>query len=284
MTTALHVEGLVVELGGRRIVDGVDVHVDTGAWVSIVGPNGAGKTTLLHTVAGITPATAGVVELLGKDARRMSARARARAVAIVPQVPVIPGGLSVLDYALLGRTPHLPFFGRETRSDVELAMHMFERLAIGDLSSRMLETLSGGETQRVVFARALLQEAPVVLLDEPTTALDVGHQQDVLDLVEELRTERRLSVLSTMHDLTLAGLYADELVLLDGGRVVERGTASAVLTEDHLRRHFGARVTVLAGADGPVVVPYRLAKGDAGEAWPDGRDAGAESTRREDGQ
>jgi iron complex transport system ATP-binding protein len=137
---------------------------------------------------------------------------------------------------------------------------MFERLAIEGLATRMLETLSGGERQRVVLARALLQEAPIVLLDEPTTALDVGHQQEVLDLVEDLRTERRLSVLSTMHDLTLAGLYADELVLLDGGRVMERGTATAVLTEPHLRRHFGARVTVLAGADGPVVIPYRLAK------------------------
>ena len=260
MTAALRVEGLVVELDGRRIVDGVDVQVDTGAWVSIVGPNGAGKTTLLHAIAGIAPTSSGTIELLGKDAARIAARSRARAVAIVPQAPVIPAGLTVLDYALLGRTPHLPFFGRESRSDVDLATAMFERLGIDDLATRMLETLSGGERQRVVLARALLQEAPIVLLDEPTTALDVGHQQEVLDLVEDLRTERRLSVLSTMHDLTLAGLYADELVLLDAGRVVERGTASEVLTEPHLRRHFGARVTVLAGADGPVVIPYRLAK------------------------
>ena len=260
MTAALEVRDFVVELDGRRIVDSVDVRVETGAWVSIVGPNGAGKTTLLHAIAGIAPVTAGTIELLGDPAARMSARARARAVALVPQVPVIPGGLTVLDYALLGRTPHLPFFGRESRVDVDLAMAMFERLGVSDLATRMLETLSGGERQRVVLSRALLQEAPIVLLDEPTTALDVGHQQDVLDLVEDLRTERRLSVLSTMHDLTLAGLYADELVLLDGGRVVERGSASDVLTESHLRRHFGARVTVLAGADGPVVVPYRLAK------------------------
>jgi iron complex transport system ATP-binding protein len=263
MTAPLRVDGLVVELGGRRIVDGVDVTVETGAWVSIVGPNGAGKTTLLHAIAGITQYTDGAVELLGEDARHITARARARAVAIVPQVPVIPAGLSVLDYALLGRTPHLPFFGRETRTDVDLAMAMFERLTIADLATRMIETLSGGERQRVVLARALLQEAPIVLLDEPTTALDVGHQQDVLELIEELRMERRLSVLSTMHDLTLAGLYADELVLLDGGRVVERGGATDVLTEAHLRRHFGARVTVLAGADGPIVVPYRLAKDES---------------------
>lgn len=257
---ALEVEGLVVELGGQRILDGVDVRVEPGAWVSVVGPNGAGKTTLLHTISGTVSHRAGEIQLLGRDSATLGARARARAVALVPQSPVIPPGLSVLDYVLLGRTPHLPFFGTETQADVELAMRMLSRLGVHELAPRPLDTLSGGERQRVVLTRALLQEAPIVLLDEPTTALDIGHQQEVLELVEELRSERGLAVLSTMHDLTLAGLYADELLLLDGGRVVERGPAADVLTETLVRRHFGARVSVLSGADGPIVVPYRLAK------------------------
>ena len=260
MTTALRVQDLRVRLGGVAVLDGVDVQVDAGTWVSVVGPNGAGKTTLLHTIAGIVARHTGKIELLGHDASSMGARARARALALVPQIPVIPPGLTALDYVLLGRTAHLPFFGTESRADIDLAVGMLARLGVDRLADRPLETLSGGERQRVVLGRALLQEAPVLLLDEPTTALDVGHQQEVLELVDQLRSERGLAVLSTMHDLTLAGLYAEQLVLLDAGRVVERGTPHAVLTEDNLRRHFGARVSVLAGADGPVVVPYRLAR------------------------
>ena len=164
----------------------------------------------------------------------------------------------MLDYSLLGRTPHVSYFGRETAADVAACHSMLERLGVAGLAGRPVETLSGGERQRVVLARALLQSAPIVLLDEPTTALDIGHQQDVLELVEELRHEQGLTVVSTMHDLTLAGLFADELVLLDAGRVAERGPASAVLTEAHLREHFGARVSVLQGVDGPVVVPARI--------------------------
>ena len=259
MTAALEVRALTVELGGARLVDAVDVSVDAGHWVSVVGPNGAGKTTLLNAIAGIAPVRSGTVELFGADAERSGARARAKAVALVPQTPVIPGGLFVLDYALLGRTPHLPFLGSESdttssspsRCSAASACATWQR----DRSRRCRAA-----SVNACSSRALLQEAPVLLLDEPTAALDIGHQQEVLELVEHLRVERNLAVLSTMHDLTLAGLYADELLLLDGGRVVERGSAASVLTEEHLRRHFGARVTVLDGADGPVVVPYRLAK------------------------
>jgi len=256
--SSVHVRDLVVELGRRRVLDGVDLDVEPGAWVSIVGPNGAGKTTLVRTLAGMVRPTNGVVELAGLPARSLGARARARVLAVVPQTPVIPAGVSVLDYALLGRTPYVSYFGRETHGDVDQCRAMLERLGVFDLSPRAVETLSGGERQRVVLARALLQGAPVVVLDEPTTALDIGHQQDVLELVEELREERGLTVVSTMHDLTLAGLFADELVLLDAGRVAQRGTAETVLTETLLREHFGARVTVMQGEHGPVVVPDRL--------------------------
>ena len=258
MTPSLEVRDLSLALGGRPILVDVDLRVEPGAWTSVVGPNGAGKTTLLHAIAGMIPPDAGTIELFGRDIGRLGARVRARAVALVPQTPIVPTGVSVLDYALLGRTPHLPFFGRESRADVELAIEMLTSLGLADVSCRPVDTLSGGERQRVILARALLQEAPLVLLDEPTTSLDIGHQQDVLELVDRLRREHSLTVVSTMHDLTLAGLYADELVLLADGRIAERGTAVEVLTEDHLRAHFGARVTVFAGEDGPIVVPTRL--------------------------
>jgi iron complex transport system ATP-binding protein len=257
MTAALAVRGVAVELDGARLLDDVDLEVGAGCWASVVGPNGAGKTTLLRAAAGLLACRAGSVELAGRDVRRLRSRARARAVALVPQVPVIPAGVAVLDYALLGRTPYCSFLGSETARDVALARDVLARLGVADLAGRLVETLSGGERQRVVLSRALLQDAPVLLLDEPTSALDIGHQQDVLELVEELRVERGLAVLSTMHDLTLAGFYADELLLLNGGRVVERGPARVVLTEEHLSAHFGASVSVLPGSDGPVVVPQR---------------------------
>jgi cobalamin transport system ATP-binding protein len=197
---------------------------------------------------------------MGCDASDLRVRARAQLLALVPQIPVIPMGMTVLDYVLLGRTLHLSFFASETPTDVTHARGVLERLEIGELATRQVETLSGGERQRLLLARALLQDTPIVLLDEPTTALDIGHQQDVMELVEELRHEQHLAVISTMHDLTLAGLYAEELVLLDGGRVQARGHACDVLTEERLRRHFGAQVSVIASTHGPIVVPRRAAR------------------------
>lgn len=265
MTAALRSEGIVAELGGARILDGVDLAVEPGGWISIVGPNGAGKTTLIRVLSGALKAHAGRVVIGSDDLKTLRARERARRIALVPQTPVVPVGVTALDYVLLGRTPHLPFFGSESHEDLDVARGTLDRLGVGDLADRDVESCSGGERQRVFLARALAQQAPILLLDEPTTALDIGHQQEVLDLVDGLRGEHGIAVISTMHDLTLAGLYADELVLLGGGQVVERGPAAAVLTEESLKRHFGARVSVLPGAHGPVVVPHRAPGSRSGD-------------------
>jgi iron complex transport system ATP-binding protein len=255
--TPLIVKELVVTLGGRTVLDGVDVRVDPGQWVAVVGPNGAGKSTLLHAISGVVRPDAGRIELNGIDTRKMRVRDRARLVALVPQIPVVPVGATVLDYVLLGRTPHLPFLGTETDADVARAEETLELLDVRGFAGRRIDTLSGGERQRMLIARALLQDASLLLLDEPTTALDIGHQQDVLELVDSLRRERGLSIVSALHDLTLAGMYADELVLVDRGRVVARGPAAEVVTPEHLERHFGAHVTIIDGRDGPVVVASR---------------------------
>ena len=251
--------GLSVAVDGVRLLDGVDLEVAEGEWVSVIGPNGAGKTTLVRAVAGLASA-GGMVEISGQAVASMSTRERSRAVAVVPQNPVVPPGMAVLDYVLLGRTPHIPVFGVEKAGDLAAAAAVLTQLELGALSDRRLETLSGGELQRVLLARALAQAAPLLLLDEPTTALDVGHQQEVLDLVDGLRTTRRLTVVSTMHDLTLAGQYADRLVMLAGGMVVAAGSAQDVLTEANVARYYGARVRVLHEPSGNLWY---------GSQWPD---------------
>jgi iron complex transport system ATP-binding protein len=175
----------------------------------------------------------------------------------VPQAPVIPIGITVADYVLLGRAPHIRPLAMEGQGDLAAVHEALTRLELVDMAARDVATLSGGERQRVLIARALAQGAPIVLLDEPTTALDVGHQQQVLELVDELRRDHGLSVISTMHDLTLAGQYADRLVLLDHGRVVVEGPAAEVLTEEHLRRYYGANVRIIHDDGQPVVLPVR---------------------------
>ena len=256
MTAAVEVSAARVVLGGTTVVDGVGLAVALGEWVTIIGPNGAGKTTLLRAVGGLLPAE-GAVTLFGTPIGRLPRRERARLVATVPQTPVVPPGMAVLDYVLLGRTPYIRPLGRESAADVDVARDVLQRLDLTRFADRPLETLSGGERQRAFLARALAQGAGLLLLDEPTSALDIGHQQEVLDLVDELRGDRGLTVLACMHDLSLAGEYSDRLVLLVGGRVVADGAPREVLTEELLSKHYGARVRVIDADHGPVIIPRR---------------------------
>jgi iron complex transport system ATP-binding protein len=245
-----------VAFGDRRVVDDVSFAVAPGEWLNVVGPNGAGKTTLLRVLAGLT-GFEGALSIDGRDTRTFKRKELARRVALVPQIPQIPAGMTVAQYVLLGRTPWLPPLGAEGPGDIEAARRALERLDLLTFADRAVTTLSGGERQRVLVARLLAQDAPIALLDEPTTALDVGHQQQVLDLVDELRHDHSLTVIATMHDLTLAAQYGDRVALLDGGRMAATGSAGEVLTEDRLSALYGARVKVLRDGDSLVIVPVR---------------------------
>jgi iron complex transport system ATP-binding protein len=248
--------GLEVVRGGRTLLHPLDLTVEPGAWLCVVGPNGAGKSTLLRSLSRSRP-TAGTVRLAGHDPHRLSPRARARLVAVVPQHPTIPAGSTVTDYVLLGRTAHIPVLGTESRVDRAVTRALIERLDLTDLALQDIATLSGGERQRAVIARALAQEAPILVLDEPTTGLDLGHQQQVLALIDELRLEHGLTVVTAMHDLTLAAQHAERFLLLDRGQVVASGPAAEVFDPDALGRVFGASVTVLDDNGAIVVVPRR---------------------------
>ena len=251
--TSIAVASVSVAYGKHEVVHHVDLVVEEGTWLGLIGPNGAGKSTLLKALAGLVEHT-GDVELGGRAISAMSRREIARAVAYVPQNPVAPDDMTVMDHVLMGRTPYIPYLGTERAEDFEAAHSVLSQLDLVDLSARPLGSLSGGEYQRAVLGRALAQGASILLLDEPTNALDVGRQAEVLELVEDLRRTDGLTVVSAMHDLTLAAQFADGLVLLRDGRVVASGDARDVLTEAQVLAHYGARVRVLDHPDGGIVV------------------------------
>ena len=253
----LGIERVTVRYGASVAVSAVTESAAKGEWVGLIGANGAGKSSLLRAAAQVVPYD-GAVKVAGETMGRISPRRRARLVAYVPQQPELPAGMSAIDYTLLGRTPHIGYFGVESAEDQRVCVEVLDRIGLAGLAERHLSTLSGGELQRVVLARALAQDAPVLLLDEPTSALDLGRRVDALELVDELRRERGLTVLSAMHDLTLAAQFTDRLVLMSGGQVVAAGVPADVLDEQLLSACFGARVRVLTDDEGQLlVVPQR---------------------------
>jgi iron complex transport system ATP-binding protein len=257
--TAVELRGVSVALDGRPVLRDLTLHIPGGARLGLIGPNGSGKTTLLRAVAGLVRHR-GEILIGGAAGAMLSRRELARRVALVPQNPAVPAGITVVDYALMGRTPYIPYLGTESRRDRALVASVLDHLDLTGFAARRLDSLSGGERQRAVLARALAQQAPVLLLDEPTTGLDVGHQQQVLELVDTLGDDLDLTVISAMHDLTVAGQSADHLVLLDRGRVAAAGPAREVLTERVIGQHYHASVRVLEDpAGGIVVVPVRPA-------------------------
>jgi len=247
---------VVVRYDRRVVVQPFSDRVESGEWLGVIGPNGAGKSSLLRALAGLVPHD-GSILVDGHDLAAMSNKDRAKLVAYVPQEPLIPDDMSVFDYVLLGRTPYVSYFGVESRHDRDIVAEAIERLELGAFVERMLGELSGGERQRVVLARALAQQAPVLLLDEPTSALDIGHQQQALELVARLRHDDGLTVIAAMHDLTLAGTYTDRLTMIDQGAVVASGLARDVLTAERLGEIYHVCVTVDLDDDGTVIVVPR---------------------------
>ncbi len=243
-------EQVRVAYNGSFVVGPIDLEVGNGEWVALIGPNGAGKSTLLKSaVAGVD--FSGTVSL-GGEARRLGLD-----IAWMPQRPTLPDEMTVGEYALLGRTPHLGYLQSERSTDIEATESALARLDLQQLTHRRLKTLSGGEAQRVVLARALAQQSPVLLLDEPTSSLDLGHAVDVLELIDELRMEGGLTVVTAIHDLTLAERFADRLVLMAGGKIITEGSGAEVLAPQALLEHYGTGVSVVIHDGRPTVIPRR---------------------------
>lgn len=244
MTAAVHVEGLSHSYGDHAVLNGLAFSVDPGVFFIIIGPNGSGKTTVMRVISGVVRPDAGRVEILGRSVRGYGRKALARVVALVPQMATVHFPFSVMETVLMGRSPHLGMLGFEQARDFEIARETMAFTQVDHLISRKLDQLSGGELQRVMIARAICQEPQIILLDEPTASLDLSHQVRIMDLMERLKEERGVTVVMVSHDVNLAAMYGDRLLLLKEGRVVMLGTPKEVLTFELLEQAYGCTLVV----------------------------------------
>ncbi|MEV4678683.1 MULTISPECIES: ABC transporter ATP-binding protein [Actinomadura] len=240
MTTShsLAAEGLSLGYGDRAVIDSLDLAVPPGEMTVIVGANACGKSTLLRSLSRLLAPRTGRVVLDGREVHRMPARELARTLGLLPQSPVAPEGITVLDLVSRGRHPHQGIFSRWKSEDDAAVAAALEATRTADLADRAVDELSGGQRQRVWIAMALAQQTDLLLLDEPTTFLDASHQIEVLDLLTDLNRDRGTTIVMVLHDLNLAARYADHLIALAGGRLHASGAPADVLTEEVVRTVF----------------------------------------------
>jgi iron complex transport system ATP-binding protein len=229
--------------GRTRILQQINLRLGKGEFVGLIGPNGSGKTTLLRSIGRTLKPRGGSIYIAGQDIYRLSRRKIAQKVATVPQESPITFAFTVFEIVLMGRTPHLKRFQIENYRDLEIVRKAMKDAKVEHLSQRLVTELSGGEKQKVIIAQALAQQPELLLLDEPTTHLDIYHQIEILDLIKSL-SQKGLAVIAVFHDLNLAAQYCDYLVLLSKGRIVVLGTPSEVLTHENIKRVFGVDVVV----------------------------------------
>jgi iron complex transport system ATP-binding protein len=240
----ISLEHITARYREETVIDGLSLQIDCGEMVALVGPNGAGKSTLLRIITGLLPAQGGV-RVAGEDIRHLSPRARARQLSVVPQEIPSDIPLAARDFVLLGRTPMLSRFGGASREDQAAVQEAMALTDTWHLRARPLPEMSGGERQRLALAMALAARPKIILLDEPTSHLDLRHRAEMMRLLARLNREQQLTVLTVVHDLTLASQFFSRLVLLSGGRKVADGPAAEVLRPDLLEAAYACPVSVI---------------------------------------
>lgn len=247
---------------GHVIVDGLSVNIGAGEITTLVGPNGSGKSTLLKTLARLLKPVGGSVLLDGRAISQMSTRAVARQMAVLPQGPSAPPGITVRELVEQGRFPHVGALRMLRQQDHATITQALTATGMLDHAARPVDSLSGGERQRAWIALTLAQDTPVLLLDEPTTYLDIGHQLEVLDLVDMLNRQRAMTIVMVLHDLNQAARYSNRMLVLDKGAIVADGPPSETLNADILERVFNVHATILSDpiTGRPVCVPHANAR------------------------
>ncbi len=256
MTTLLSISGLSVRLGGKPVLNGIDLDVKAGEFVGLIGPNGAGKSTLLRAALGFLP-HAGAILIDGKETAGMKARGRAEKVAYLAQDREIAWAVPVETVVALGRSPHRPGFAALSAADRAIVDEAMRRMDVAGFRGRIATELSGGEKARVLVARALAQSTPLLLADEPTAGLDPAHQIALMRLFGELAASGR-GVVASLHDLGLAARWCSRLVLVAGGRVVAEGRPAEVLSPRTLREVYGVSAFFAEAGGAPVILPLDL--------------------------
>lgn len=251
----IDIENLSVRFADREVLQSISLEIPEGTWSCLVGPNGAGKTTLLRTMLGMQPYSGSI-----KFDDREVAKNKALNIAFVPQRPSIPAAMSVAEYVMLGRAK-LDGWGKESAHSRNIVHEILEATQLLGMQGQLVSTLSGGEMQRVLIARALVQEPEVMLLDEPTSALDLHHQIAVLNKVEEIKATG-VTIISTMHDITLGAMYAERIIIMQSGRVLLDGESQLVIHSPELRSAFDDQISVHMLENGrPVIIAAKRENG-----------------------
>lgn len=244
MPSAISVKKLIHSFDSRTVLDDLTFEVGSGEFFIIIGPNGSGKTTLLKLMAGLLPLKSGRISLQSKNIADYTAKSLARRMAYVPQNVPVQFPFTVTQIVLMGRSPHLGVLGFEGEDDLQLAHDAMKITDVARLADRRLDQLSGGEQQRVFIARAICQQPEIMLLDEPTAALDLSHQVRLMDLLEQFITEQGVTIVMVSHDLNMAAMYADQLLLISQGRIARNGPPEKVIDYDLLERVYGCKLVV----------------------------------------
>ena len=244
MNTAINVKNLSHSFGENLVLKNISFQVPTKDFFIVIGPNGSGKTTLMKVISHILKSQTGRLEILNRAIDKYQRKALARTIAFVPQMLSVDFPFTVFEMVLMGRSPYLGILGLEAKKDMEIARQAIAFTGMENLAHRKLEQLSGGEQQRVFIARAICQEPDVILLDEPTASLDLAYQVRIMDLMERLKNEKGITVVMVSHDVNLAAMYADHLLLLHDGQVLCQGLPNEVLTYKTLEKAYGCTLLV----------------------------------------
>ena len=244
MSHILDIKDISLKYRDKSILLTVSFMVSAGEFFVIIGPNGAGKTSLLKVLSGLQKAQQGSVTVKDEDIATYTRRSLAQIMAIVPQQIEVGFPFTVAETVIMGRTPHLGILGMEGKNDFHIAEEAMEFTEVAHLADRKLFQLSGGELQRVIIARAICQQPEIILLDEPTTALDPAHQLKIMDLMERFRKQHNTTIIMVSHDLNLASMYGDRLLLLKEGRVVKTGNPQEVLNKSLLEESYGCKIYI----------------------------------------